>query len=536
MHQFSFDFHDPIFDLNGWRVGLQVVTFENTYGLDPERTEVSSDGGRHTVECSRLTSAGGQRKHPGRAWITASPSADGLKLTAGTDAPEKVRCLKLLLCGLPASNLIGRRWESGPVPPAGTVLRYPFDPEAPLALHTPLVFLSDPSGGFIYFRSLDQQVRCKRFAFYPADDAVSVELIHEEAAHEMESSAVTPTWRVGRCPDAEAVVKEHLAQLERATGLQPWETRPDVPAWAREIALVVSVHGMHWTGHAFNTYEDMLRTLEWVCERIDGHRVLAFLPGWEGRYYWQYGDYRPEPRLGGAKGFRTLADGARRLGVALMPMFGANCANTRLPGFDRWGEPSRLRSAAGLVLHGNKPDWDTSRANDPGWQAWLNPGAPAWRQRLLGQVSDLVAEYRLPAVFFDTHHFWENDPRYPVYEGLVALRDGLKERFPDLLVAGEGWYDALGAVTPVSQVGATARWHQIFSRYCRTFGHLMWGDPSRSSTGVHEAGATGAGQVPDERHWWPTVTIVDGTLERAPEKVEQVIEQAKRYSRRYLEG
>lgn len=536
MHQFSFDFSDPTFDLSGWRVGLQVVTFENTYGLDPERTEVSADGGRKTVECNGLTSAGGQRKHTGRAWITASPSADGLELVAGTDAPEKVRCLKLVLRGLPAGTLFGRRWESGPTPLAGSVLRYPFDADAPLALHTPLVFLSDPSGGFIYFRSLDQRVRCKRFAFYPAHDGVTVELIHEEASHEMGNSAATPTWRVGRCSDAEAVVEEHLALLERATGLQPWESRLDVPAWAREIALVVSVHGMHWTGYVFNTYEDTLRTLAWVCERIDGRRVLAFLPGWEGRYYWQYGDYRPEPRLGGAKGFRTLAEGARRLGVALMPMFGANCANSGLPGFDRWGEPSRLRSAGGLVFQGNKPDWDTSRANDPGWQAWLNPGAPAWRERLLGQVSDLVAEYRLPAVFFDTHHFWENDPSYPVYEGLVALRDGLKERFPDLLVAGEGWYDALGAVTPISQVGATARWHQIFSRYCRTFGHLMWGDPSRGSTGVHEAGTTGFGQVPDERYWWPTVTIVDGTLEHAADKVEQVIEQARRYCQRYLEG
>ena len=89
-----------------------------------------------------------------------------------------------------------------------------------------------------------------------------------------------------------------------------------------------------------------------------------------------------------------------------------------------------------------------------------------------------------------------------------ALRDGLKARFPDLLVAGEGWYDALGAVTPVSQVGTPAQWPQVFARYNRTFGHLMWGDPSRASSGVHEAGSTGFGLVPNERHWWPTVTIV----------------------------
>ena len=116
----------------------------------------------------------------------------------------------------------------------------------------------------------------------------------------------------------------------------------------------------------------------------------------------------------------------------------------------------------------------------------------------------------------------------------MALRDGLKTRFPDLLIAGEGWYDALGAVTPVSQVGATAGWPQVFSRYNRTFGHLMWGDPSRASSGVHEAGRTGFGLVPDAAHWWPTVTIVDGTLERAADKVEQVIEQARQYAHRYL--
>jgi hypothetical protein len=40
--------------------------------------------------------------------------------------------------------------------------------------------------------------------------------------------------------------------------------------------------------------------------------------------------------------------------------------------------------------------------------------------------------------------------------------------------------------------------------------------------------------VPDAAHWWPTVTIVDGTLERAADKVEQVIEQARQYARRYL--
>jgi hypothetical protein len=534
MHDLSFTVDNPSFDLGGWQISLQVITFENTYALSAEKTYLRKRKRSVAVECETLVTAGGDTAS-GRAWIRSQSDGDTVDLVAGAEHRHKIRCLKLIVSGLPLGNITGQRWASAaPVPPGGVVYRYPFDTRAALSLHTPLVFLSDPAGGFIYFRSLDSAVRAKRFAFIPQNDTLSAELIFEENGPDMGRKAVTPAWRIGRCADPETIVEEHLGDLEEHFGLQPWEKRWDVPEWAREIALVASIHGMHWSGYTFNTYADVLRTLEWICERIDGKRVLAFLPGWEGRYYWQYGNYRPEPFLGGAAGFRRLSEGARRLGVALMPMFGANCANTRTRGYDGWGQPSVLRSASGMEFQGNRPDWDASRAHDPGWQAWLNPGAPRWRRHLLKEISGLVDRYELPAVFLDTHHIWDNDPRYPLYEGLRMLRDDLKRSREQLLVAGEGWYDALGAITPVSQIGAPAQWDQIFSRYCRTFAHLMWGDPGRGSSGVHEAGYTGFGLVQDSPYWWPTVTIVDGTIEKAPEKVESVIEQAHRYARTYL--
>ena len=111
--------------------------------------------------------------------------------------------------------------------------------------------------------------------------------------------------------EAESFRGEQLAYAEGVLGLVPWEERADVPAWAREIALCLTLHGMHWTGAIFNTYDQMLDAIRFVTDRIDGRHVLAYLPGWEGRYYWQYGDYRPEPRLGGADGFARLCAGAR---------------------------------------------------------------------------------------------------------------------------------------------------------------------------------------------------------------------------------
>jgi hypothetical protein len=309
---------------------------------------------------------------------------------------------------LPAADITGAFRGRSTLRRNGMILTYP------MPLHTPLVFLSPDYQEHVYFQSMDDRVRAKRFAFYPSDDGVTAELIFEEAAREVSTAARTSPWRIGRTDDPGAITAGHLTHVEHAYGLESWETRRDVPAWAREVALVVALHGMHWSGFAFNTYAQMLDVLRWTCERIEGWRVLAFLPGWEGRYYWQYGDYRPEPRLGGEDGFARLADGARELGVKLMPMFGMNCANTGSEGFEHWGAPSVMRSASGLEFQGNRPDWDSSRAHDPGWQAWLNPGAYAWRERLVQQVSALLGRYNIPAVFFDTQHVWVNDPSHPV--------------------------------------------------------------------------------------------------------------------------
>ena len=530
MHQLSYPPGDPAFDVAGWRLSAQIISFDNIYGLDPEGTSLTTAAGRTAIASGRLTWAGGREREEGTARIDAAEVDGALEVVVSAACARAIRCVKLSVSGLPKGEVIGAFWGRMPLPPNGLVLTYP------MPLHTPLVFLAPPDGSYLYFRSRDDRVRAKRFAFFEASDGVTAELIFEEAAHEMSGAVTTPPWRIGRCADPDAVVAQHAASVATAYGLEPWESRPDVPSWAREIALVATIHGMHWSGYVFNDYDAMLRALRWIAGRIEGRRLLAFLPGWEGRYYWQYGDYRPEPRLGGEQGFRRLVDGARELDVKLMPMFGMNCANANLPGFERWGAPAVLRSPGRLVFHGNRPDWDASRAHDPGWQAWLNPGSPSWRDHLVEQVSRLVDRYDLPAVFFDTQHVWINDAQHPMYEGIVAVRDALKARFPDLLIAGEGWYDALGAVTPVSQVGAPQRWPEIFSKHCRTFLHLSAGDPSRGSTGVHEQGQAPFRPAPDAPYWWPTLPIVDGTLERAPERAEEVIAQARRYVETYLSG
>ena len=63
MHQFSFDFGDPFFDLAGWQVGLQVITFENTYGLDPDCIRLRAEDDGFVVTADGLMGAGGNSKN-----------------------------------------------------------------------------------------------------------------------------------------------------------------------------------------------------------------------------------------------------------------------------------------------------------------------------------------------------------------------------------------------------------------------------------------------------------------------------------------
>ncbi len=525
MQQFSFDFGDPSYDLAGRRIGAQLITFENTYGLDPEQT-LARNG---TIACAGLRWAGGQERCAGQVQIASEGDHERLRLQIGARHEKKIRCTKLIISGLPEGKLIGSGWEEHDIPPDGVILGWPRG-----AIPMPLIFLRDPGGDWLYFRSLDDRVREKRFAIYRTGDGVTVELIHEDAGHEMTNETEAPAWEIGHCDDPEAIVREQMAHSERAFGLQPWETRPDVPDWARDISFVAAVHMMHWSGYVFNGYDDALDVLRWVCERIDGRRVFAFFPGWEGRYYWQYGHYRPHPRLGGPEGFRRLVEGAHELGVRVCPMLGCNCANEGLENFEQWGAGSHLVSAGGYVLQGNKPDWDVSRAHDPGWQAWLNPGAPGWGNRLFEESARIVQEFGVDSLFYDTCAAWTNDPSHPVFPGMIRLRDRLKQRFPDLLVTGEHWNTPLGAIFPVSHSWAPERFNEVFAKYNRRWLHLSTGDPSRGSTGVHERG-TNPWQAPDlRRDVWPTVTFVDGTIANAADRVEQAIEVGRRYAEEFV--
>lgn len=542
MQDLSFPFRTARLRLFGIDASIMIYTFENAYGIDPERVSMQEEGDTLTLAANGLLWAGGQEMAEGEVRLRATRRGEQILVDIRVAGMcRNIRSVKLTVHGLQPGRLLNKLDLTRPqIDERGLLLHYP---EGWRTLDTPMLVLEHEDSTLTCLRSLDTRVRDKRFALIRRGGTVDCELIHEQYATDIDTSIDVPAWEIGPCASLEAAYMRQTEHIQAAYHLVPWERRTDVPDWAREISLVAAIHCQHWTGYIFNDYADVLRTLQWLAKHIEPRHILAFLPGWEGRYYWQYGDYRADPRMGGEAGLRRLCDGAAEMGAHLMPMVGINIVNRNLEGFEQWGMPSLAMNSTGGIGTGSV-DWDGSRHYQHGSNAALNPGAPLWQRRLINQIGTLYDQYGFEAVFLDIAACWYNDPRFPpTNEGVKALCDGIHARAPGMLVAGEAWYDGLAPAMPVIHSGHTdgpmhyhdALYPPFFDTWMRTFAHLCLGDAGRGSTGAHELGTnTVQWRTPLRKGVWPTATIVEDTLARAPGKVLEIIEDAREYRRLFL--
>lgn len=538
MMDLSFRWSHPRYSTAIGELSFRIHTFENVYGIDPARTSVTTDAdGSLVLDAKGLSWAAGQETSPGALRVSIAVTPHGVIVNASGEHADGVRSIGVTIHDLPTQSVTGVREGSLEVPAGGRILRYPngwFD-------------LSSPSFGIgetLLVRSLDHQPRPKTFAFVPHFDEPSVmdvDLLIEAEATEPSATLVAPAWVIERTTDATAFTTAHREHIAQAYPTDAWDARSDVPEWMREKSLVLTLHGKHFIGKTFLDYAAMLDTIKRVSEQIDGSRVLAYLPGWEGRYYRWYGRYDVDPDLGGEDGFRRLIEESRELGVHVMPMFGANIASRDVPGFERWGEPGILRRASGLQDAGSV-DWDGSRHYDHGSGALINPAFAPWRRHLVGQISALHERFGFDATFLDITAMHSNDPNGSTTQGLRDLIDEIHAAMPGHLIAGEAWFDALSSIVPLVQTGhhdTVPVFHdepdaQLFTATNRSFGHVCLGDPAHGSSGVHEAGYVRDWRLPVRRGVIPTMGVVEDTLDLAPERVSQIIADAHEYADRFL--
>src|SRR5256885_1807614 len=118
----------------------------------------------------------------------------------------------------------------------------------------PLLMGQAAPTGVVYSSSLDERVRPKRVYLAPGETSHRGEALSAHDCLRNDRHVRTPRWRLGRAASGDEAAALHMRHVERAFALPAWETRPDVPAWMRDVALVTTLHGQHYTGYMFNDY------------------------------------------------------------------------------------------------------------------------------------------------------------------------------------------------------------------------------------------------------------------------------------------
>ena len=252
MHFYSYNMGDPICRVAGYALSVQIVTLENIYGLAPDALSVRETETGGVLECGALRFAGGQERAEGTVRVTAQRRPDGLIFRVQAAMQQKIKCIKLLLRGLPDGHycdLLGKREA---FPREGVVRKYP------LWMRLPLLGLcfSDASG-VLGVSARREWVGTYRFALYSEEQLWSgtegfvLELIHEQDADRLDCRMQTCDWMLHTAADWDGCVEDYLGFAEQRLGLTRWEQRQDVPDWLRDIQLCVTLHGMHWSGYRF---------------------------------------------------------------------------------------------------------------------------------------------------------------------------------------------------------------------------------------------------------------------------------------------
>lgn len=526
--KFSFSFPEPSVEFGGFTFGFLIFTRENTYALDPSLMSAEATADRMTLTANGMTWAGGQEKHEGRLTARFRRSGDTIEWDAEVRMEQPIKSITTVIRGLPR----GRVSIGGGTPfdarDDELLFGYPFGAgdlfggNSAGGMGTPYAAVAAADQAVWSLSSLDDKVRAKRFFFQPGEKGYRVEAGFEVEGWLDQPRVTMPAWRLAKQPSLDAATERHYAHLERVYSFPPLESRPDAPEWLGKIGLVLQLHGAHYTGFIFNDFARQLEILKWTATQIPAERVLAFLPAWDGRYYWNYPLYRADDRMGGESGLKHLIEEGHGLGFKFMPMFGMNTANRRHPEFARFAD-AVTRRVDGDVFDLNWVDWDNDRHQE-GNTAYMNLGVDSWRSWLSSRIGDVVERYGADAYFLDISGGWMNNTQADMHEGTRRMVADLRAKYPKVLACGEFSYDALFSIFPLFHV-----YSKPGSRYCRFFSHLSHPAPGRGSSGVHEAGFGQFNQrtLSMSEGPIPTISVVDDTFTKHRDTMAAAIAKAR---------
>jgi hypothetical protein len=489
---------------------------ENVYGLDPQQVSVSSNDKHIKIVTNSLQFAGGQKFCPGHIEANLWKVHGNLRLKVNAKCKKVIKSITILVRGL--SDPIDSYKEQ--------VYSWP----DVITYNIPFVKTID--GETFSFMPTTTRPRFRKWSVYQDFSGYYVfNLTEDEEYTNRKQHMEGSEWILFHNEDKKHLESLWYKMLENERGLSSWESRVDVPTWFREVSLVLNMHCEGWTGFVFNSFDRQLEILQWIAELIDGRHVLVYMPGWDGRYYWNYPIYEPSEACGGRNGLTNLVEEAHELNMHVIPMFSLMASNYRKTK-ELQLQKAICRNSYDIEELRDGTEWDEDLSNDTIWLS-LNVGEPNFRKYLFDRICWVTDTFKTDGIMLDISGWIPKDPRYNLLKGLERLIKRLHKRYKEYLIFGENGSDIHLPLFPLFHHAYNLDEHHPFFRYCRSAYHLHIGAPGKGSTGVHEAGIKPYFRVSAANPAIPTLSIVNDTLPKHSEEVKSVIKVAKDWSKRW---
>jgi hypothetical protein len=507
----GYDFKDTYVEFEDLRFAIRLSTESNIYAPDPDGITVERPAPDELILRSKLLSAaGGQISSPGLLELSIKKTGETQYVisTRGGHPSEDCLTLLILIKGIAVDSFISEypqaKGEHSFSGTGGFQYSYP-SREATM----PLSFITTPSEEW-YVLSKDREIRRKGFGCYfdHLSEEPVVMLSFDEDSRKLSHTIESPEWKIGSGRTRHDVVMERCGDLEEHMGLVPWSKRKN-SGWIDQLKVVSFFHGVHWTGHRFNTFDQMGDQLEWICEIVDGEQVLAFLPAWDGRYYNTYPEHSPDERMGGEEGLKSFVYRAQTLGVKVVLMLGGpNLATFEFLEKHQMTDAA-LKGPDGIPQVQNWLDWNLDLSKET-MGLIMNFGHPAYRDYMVEKTGELFDRFGVDGVFLDGTLRWENAPDYSPYDGYDAIY-GLFDMF--------------------HTSGGPLGLENFMLRYTRQFYYLSY-PAENGSAGVHEIGWSD--QHPTIRsaqpeYTIPSISMLHGVVETHGDIIREKLEQHKKW-------
>ncbi|RLF02395.1 MAG: hypothetical protein DRJ59_03710 [Thermoprotei archaeon] len=233
-------------------------------------------------------------------------------------------------------------------------------------------------------------------------------------------------------------VEDYKSWMERAFKIRKKEENPNIPKWAFNTRLVLIVDMWASDGVILADYSDVIKLVEELEELGAPRDTILYLPGWSWRWDGRYPEYYPAKELGGPERFGEMVEVAREAGYKIMPSMNCLGLDYSLPAY------RKLWRYQIVDRHGRKRGWP---GTFPGAAtlpfAYMRPCARAWRKYLLGNISKVVLEFALEAVYLDQTLVVIDDPKCNMELGLKRLIEELRAQIPGVLISGEGCHERI---------------------------------------------------------------------------------------------